>query len=67
MRKQQQRVEVETVEDPKPIRNKATFVGTCEYVSPELLKDDECESPADIWALGCIIYKMFTGKTPFHD
>lgn len=37
------------------------------YVSPELLKDDECNTPADIWALGCIIYKMFTGKTPFYD
>jgi len=45
----------------------ATFVGTAEYVSPEMLEDDECEAPADLWALGCIIYKLFTGETPFTD
>lgn len=50
-------------------------------MSPELLEDDECAAPADLWALGkkqrnmliiqislgCIIYKMFVGKTPFID
>lgn len=46
-------------------RHKATFVGTAEYVSPELLEDDMCGPEADLWALGCIVYKMFTGKTPF--
>lgn len=48
-------------------RHKATFVGTAEYVSPELLEDEICGPQADIWALGCIIYKMFTGVTPFTD
>lgn len=44
---------------------KATLVGTAEYVSPELLEDDECSKPADLWALGIILYKMYIGKTPF--
>ena len=48
-------------------KHKATFVGTAEYVSPELLEDDQCGPEADLWALGCIVYKMFTGKTPFID
>ncbi|CAD8127403.1 unnamed protein product [Paramecium sonneborni] len=48
-------------------KHKATFVGTAEYVSPELLEDDICGPQADLWALGCIIYKMFTGTTPFCD
>ncbi|CAD8113908.1 unnamed protein product [Paramecium primaurelia] len=48
-------------------KHKATFVGTAEYVSPELLEDDVCGPQADLWALGCIIYKMFTGITPFCD
>ncbi len=46
-------------------KHKATFVGTAEYVSPELLEDDVCGPEADLWALGCIVFKMFTGRTPF--
>lgn len=45
----------------------ATFVGTAEYVSPELLEGEICSSAADLWALGCIIYRMFVGNTPFVD
>jgi len=48
-------------------KHKCTFVGTAEYVSPELLNDEECGYSADIWALGCIIYKMYSNKTPFWD
>ena len=44
---------------------KATFVGTAEYVSPELLEDNWSSYQSDLWSLGCICYKMFTGKTPF--
>lgn len=47
--------------------SRQTFVGTIEYVPPELLFNESVSYPADIWALGCTIYKMFTGKTPFFD
>ena len=47
-----------------PPRNK-TFVGTAEYVSPEVLGDQRAEYAADIWAFGIMLYKMFCGKTPF--
>jgi len=52
--------------DDKNNREKtSTFVGSPEYVSPELLEHSICNKEADLWALGCILYKLFTNKTPF--
>ncbi|EMR11042.1 hypothetical protein PNEG_00639 [Pneumocystis murina B123] len=42
-----------------------SFVGTAEYVSPELLMDKVAYKSSDIWAYGCIIYQLFVGRPPF--
>jgi Serine/threonine protein kinase len=47
--------------------HRSTFVGTAQYVSPEMLEDSECGAPADLWALGCMIYQMETGNYPFFE
>ncbi|CAK7901853.1 serine/threonine-protein kinase Pkh2p [[Candida] anglica] len=49
---------------PVDVRAKS-FVGTAEYVSPELLESKYCGKPGDIWAFGCIIYQMIAGKPAF--
>lgn len=44
-----------------------TFVGTKEYVSPEVLNGKGCSPTADMWSLGVIIFLLYTGYTPFYE
>ena len=48
-------------------RRKNSFVGTAQYVSPELLTDKTASHASDLWALGCIIYQMISGLPPFRS
>lgn len=44
----------------------SSFVGTAEYVCPELLLHNQCDFSSDVWALGCMIYQFVQGKPPFR-
>lgn len=46
---------------------RGSFVGTAQYVSPELLTDKVASRASDLWALGCIIYQMVAGLPPFRS
>uniref|UniRef100_A0A8C5EDR2 3-phosphoinositide-dependent protein kinase 1 n=1 Tax=Gouania willdenowi TaxID=441366 RepID=A0A8C5EDR2_GOUWI len=43
-----------------------SFVGTAQYVSPELLTEKSACKSSDLWALGCIIYQLVAGLPPFR-
>lgn len=43
-----------------------SFVGTAQYVSPEMLKSRHATNMSDLWALGVIIYQMITNVMPFN-
>lgn len=45
--------------------SKNTFVGTAQFVSPELLENWPLSYATDLWAYGCLLYQMATGKLAF--
>ncbi|GAV87942.1 Pkinase domain-containing protein [Cephalotus follicularis] len=36
--------------------------GTRRYMAPEVIEDNILERPADIWAVGCVVLEMMSGK-----
>lgn len=45
--------------------NEASFVGTKDYVAPELIKNENYNCSVDFWSLGIIGYEVITGVRPF--
>ncbi len=49
-----------------PLTAEGTIVGTFQYMSPEQLEGKEADARSDLWALGCVLYEMATGKRAFE-
>ncbi|HEV8631207.1 MAG TPA: protein kinase [Thermoanaerobaculia bacterium] len=42
-----------------------TVVGTPQYLAPEQLQGKPIDERADLWAVGVVLYELFTSRTPF--
>src|SRR5262245_16380281 len=49
----------------KPLTEAGSLLGTYQYMSPEQLEGKDADVRSDIWALGCVLYEMATGKRAF--
>ncbi|KAK9185702.1 hypothetical protein WN943_026061 [Citrus x changshan-huyou] len=55
----------EFVVEPVDVRS-MSFVGTHEYLAPEIVSGEGHGSPVDWWTLGIFLFELFYGVTPFR-
>jgi pimeloyl-ACP methyl ester carboxylesterase len=48
-----------------PLTTEGAIVGTSHYMSPEQLDGHEADVRSDLWALGCVLYEMVTGRRTY--
>ncbi len=41
--------------------------GTTDFMAPEMVSEDLCGAPVDVWAFGVIIFDLLVGYAPFYD
>jgi serine/threonine protein kinase len=57
--------EVRTATTPAPVTAEGTILGTLQYMAPEQLEGKPTDARTDVFALGCVLFEMATGRRAF--
>jgi len=60
-------VVAQRIDEPGPGREAGVVLTTPAYASPEVLGGNTVDGRADVYSLGCSLFRLLTGKPPFFD
>jgi Tol biopolymer transport system component len=55
-----------TITSPAMLTSVGMILGTAAYMSPEQAKGRPADQQSDIWAFGCVLYELLTGRRAFE-